>query len=114
LQDFGRRLLGLEEPCLNGGRHPTGNHLEQLHFSRDKVSLSEPTDVENPEKVSSGDEGNAQHRLDALLPENGVGHRRLVDPVENDWPSIGGDPTGEADANGYSHSLANFLFYPSR
>ncbi len=72
-------------------------------------SLGKSADVEHSEKLPSGDERNAQHRLDSLLPQKGVGHRRRVNPVEGHWVQVGGYPASKSSPQRHPNPLADLL-----
>ena len=78
-------------------------------------TLFEPTHVEHPEEAVAGEQGDTQHHLDALLPEDRVRDLRgCVDALERRIGPLGGcDPTCEAAPDRNSNALAHLLLDPA-
>ena len=74
---------------------------------------SRPT-CSTPEEFVAAQQRNAEHHLDAFLPQDRIGHRRRVDPVQPHGLPRCGDPAGEADSDGNAHSLANLVLDTTR
>jgi hypothetical protein len=90
-----------------------GDDLEQRDVMIGEGTLIEPTHVEHPEKAVAGEQGNTQHHLDALLPEDRVRDRGCVDALETNRAPGGGDPTGEAAPDRNSHAFAHLFLDPA-
>ena len=94
---------------LGGGRHPLRNQLEELHVAAAETAISQGADVQDPQESALADQRHPQHGLDALLPEDRIGHRGGVDPIEHDRPLDLGYPTGESSADRHADALTNLL-----
>ena len=75
-----------------------------------KRSFAQSSDVQDADQTVANEQRDAQHGPDALLPQDGVGHRGLVDPVQSDGPSFGRDPAGEASPQRNANVLIDLFF----
>jgi hypothetical protein len=103
----------VEARALDRDRDTLGDELEQLDVVPRELPLRERTDVEYAERRARYDERHAEHRLDALLPQDRVPDRELVD-VDHARPPLGRDPAGEALAERDADALLDLLLDPER
>ena len=66
-------------------------------------------DVQDPDHPAGGHQRDAQHGLDALLPQDGVRHRRLVDAIQHNGSPFGCDSPGETHAQRDPDALVHLL-----
>ena len=71
-------------------------------------------DVQDAEQTAAGGQWHAEHRPDALLPEDRVDHRRRPDVVEHDRRPRRRDPPGEAGPDRHPHPLLDLLLEAPR
>ncbi len=114
LQHLGSHLVPLEQPDVHGVGKPIGHDPQQLDVVVVEPMRAQGTDVEHTHDGAAADQRHADHRADALLPQDGVRDRRLVDPVEHDRPSLGGDAPGEPGADRDADALPDLLLDASR
>ena len=93
------------------GRHCelVGDELEQHDGILVECSVAERAHVKHARKFSSGDEWDAQHRVDALFPKDRIGDRRGVDAIENHRTTLGGNTSSEANPDGDPHALPHLF-----
>ena len=115
LDPLARGALGLEEArVLDRERGPVGHELQQLDLVVLEGAGHERADVQDAAHLPLHDERHAEHRLDALLPQDRVEDVRMVDVVEDHRALLGGDPAGEAAAHRDSDALLDLLLDAER
>ena len=77
-------------------------------------SVLEPPDMQDAEDVVAAQQRDAEHHLDALLPQDRIRDRRRVDAVQPHGILRCGDTSGEARSERNAHSLANFVLDAAR
>src|SRR5205823_368417 len=77
-------------------------------------AVMERADVEDAAHLALDDERDAEHRLDALLPQDRVEDVSVVDVVEDHRALLGGDPAGEATSYRDADALLHLLLEPER
>jgi hypothetical protein len=70
--------------------------------------------VDYPEYLAGHHEWHAEHRLDPLLPQDGVEHVRVVDVGEDHRFADGCDPACEPAADGDANTSLDFFLDPDR
>src|SRR5436305_1385266 len=98
---------------LDRERHPLRDDLEQVDLRPRETAWCERPDVEDAEGEASNQQGEAQHRLDPLLPEDRVVDFVGVD-VDHHRPRLGGDPAGEARPEWDPDALLDLLLDAER
>ena len=105
----GRCPFDRQRPRMDRCRDPFTDDLEKPQVVVVERSIGGPSDMEHAEDSVLAQQRNAEHHLDALLPQNRVRNRRRVDAVQPRWLSRSGDTTSETNADRDSHTLADFL-----
>ena len=94
---------------LSGGRYPLGDQLKKLLVRVGETAISQGAYVQDSQESALADQRHPEHGLDALLPQDRIGHRGGVDPVDHDRPLDLGYPTGESSADRHADALTNLL-----
>jgi hypothetical protein len=102
------------DPISKRDRRALRDHLEQLHVGRSEQPGRQGADVDDAEHLVVRDQRHPGHRLDPLLAENRVQHVGVVDVVEDDGPSIGGDSPREALAERDADAALDLFLDPLR
>jgi hypothetical protein len=88
-----RRLASLDST-----HDALGHDLKELDVSRREGSILYAPDVQDADHSLAGEQRDAEHRADALLPQDRVCDRRGIDAVKDDGLTVSGDPPREPGA----------------
>ena len=95
-------------------RHAVGSQLEQIDVLPGEVAALQRADVEHADRPAVDDERDADHAGDPLAADQRIEDVGVLDVGEHDGPQLGGDPSGEALADGDVEALLQLLLDPQR
>ena len=102
--------LLVQSRALSGERDTFRDEAEQLHVVLVELPRPERSDVQHADHVTAHDERHAEHRLDALLPQDRVHDLGVVDVVEDHRLRGGRDATGKAATDRDPNALLDLFF----
>ena len=108
-QSLRRHLLFAHDPG-----HPGRLSLQRGAVVVAEVPSMQAADVHDTEQTTVRDQRNAEHRGDAVLPQDRVHHGVRTDIVEHDRGPRRRDLPGEAHAEGYPDALADLVLETAR
>jgi hypothetical protein len=104
--------LGLvEQSAVNGQSDVVSDMLQRRQFMLGELTRPPIADMEDAEQVISDKERNPGGRADTLAQE-GVDRVKGGEIGHDQWTAGGGNPAGEALANGNNDFADGFLFQP--
>jgi hypothetical protein len=88
--------------------------LEKIDVLVAEGSVAKPPHVKDAQNIVATHQRNAEHHLDALLPQERIRDCRRVDVIQPHWFLRGGDTSGETGAERNPYALANLVLDATR
>src|SRR5487761_1191461 len=99
---------------MHGEGGAIGGELEQLGVDRAERAPARRPDMQHANDLSPDEQRHSEQGADTAVYQQRIPHTAVVDPVQDDRPTGGGDTAGEARPDRDTHALPDLLLDSAR